>query len=133
MSRLDELGREIPDGSPLTIPSGFRRPPTLEEQIHRLLFRQRLNDAAALQGKESFEDANDFDIEDDPVDPNTPYEPFFDPFLGREVTPQLVRKHEEELRVYTQRMLDQHKEAQERDKPPAATPPAAPPASPPET
>lgn len=61
-----------------TLPVGFSRPPTLAEQVARLVRSQQMADFAAAQGLESFEEADDFDIPDDPVDPTTPYEADFD-------------------------------------------------------
>jgi hypothetical protein len=85
-SSLDAKGREVPDPKPLAIPMGYKRPETLQEQVQRLI-RTSMSEYAALQGEETFEEADDFDIEDDPVDMSTPYEMEFDPVLGREVSP----------------------------------------------
>lgn len=51
------------DRTPLEIPAGAIRPPTLEEQIAKFLHmeRQRESDMEF----ESFEEANDFDADDD--------------------------------------------------------------------
>lgn len=84
-AKHDERGWEIPDPKPLSIPSGFKRPETLSEQVQRLI-RHGLSDIAASQGFETFEDADDFDVEDEHLDPATPYEAEFDPVLGRDLT-----------------------------------------------
>lgn len=83
--RQDEEGREIPDSTPLELPLGMKRPDTLAEQVQRLVRRQ-LSDYAALHGHESFEEAEDFDVDED-FDPSTPYEEEFDPILGKNLTP----------------------------------------------
>lgn len=83
---LDAKGREVPDPKPLALPLGFKRPETLQEQVQRLI-RTSMSAYAQAHDQESFEDADDFDIEDDPLDPSTPYEMEFDPVLGREVSP----------------------------------------------
>lgn len=83
--RLDEEGREIPDPTPIELPLGMKRPETLAEQVQRLV-RNQVSQYAALHGHETFEEAEDFDIEDD-LDPSTPYELEFDPVLGKELTP----------------------------------------------
>lgn len=91
--RLDNFGREIPDPEPLTLPSGFRRPETLQEQVRRLV-RTQLSMQAAESGAETFEESEDFDVDDD-FDPNTPYEVFFDPALNREISAdEFARNHE---------------------------------------
>lgn len=83
--RLDEEGREIPDPTPIELPLGMKRPETLAEQVQRLV-RNQVSQYAAIHGHETFEEAEDFDIEDD-LDPSTPYELEFDPVLGKELTP----------------------------------------------
>lgn len=100
MRRLDENGHEVPDPRPMTIPSGFKRPETLAEQVQRLV-RTSISAYAAAQGKETFEEAEDFDIGDE-ADPSTPYETFFDPVLGKELTPSEFRQYEN---IYRERYL----------------------------
>lgn len=98
--RLDPDGHEIPDGKPLTLPSGFRRPETLAEQVQRLV-RTHVSMEAARTGRESFEESEDFDVGDDEA-PSTPYEEQFDPVLGRAITPDEFRRFES---IYRERML----------------------------
>lgn len=64
---------EVLDGTPMALPVGFRRPPSLIEQM-RLMIRNEMSQAAAQKGRETFEEANDFDVADDPDDPTTPWE-----------------------------------------------------------
>lgn len=90
--RLDEFGREILDPTPVSIPAGFKRPETMEERVQRLV-RTQLSAEAAAKGEETFEESEDFEVGDD-FDPSTPYETFFDPTLGINVTPQEFAKHE---------------------------------------
>ena len=71
-------GRFIPDSTPKAIPVGFQRPPTLAEQVARLVRSHEFSRAVEAQGFESFDEADDFDIPDDPIDPTTPYESDFD-------------------------------------------------------
>ena len=52
------------DSTPLEMPMKFHRPPSLQEQL-RAYTRATLNKQAALQGKETFEEANDFDVGED--------------------------------------------------------------------
>jgi len=60
---LTEDGKEIPDPRPMEISPRMERPLTLQEQIDRVL-RQRVSREAANQGHETFEEANDFDVEE---------------------------------------------------------------------
>lgn len=88
-TKYDDQGRELPDPTPKAMPVGFKRPESLDEQIRRLI-RTHMSDTAEEQGYESFEEADDFDVEDDDYDPETPFEMDFDPVLGREVSPQMI-------------------------------------------
>lgn len=63
-AQIDPLGREINNPLPKVIPSELERPPTLEEQIQRVL-RTHVSRQAFLNGFETLEEANDFDIPDD--------------------------------------------------------------------
>lgn len=82
--RQDENGREVPDPRPVEMPLGMKRPETLAEQVQRLVRRQ-VSEYAAMHGHETFEEADDLEIDED-FDPSTPYELEFDPVLGREIT-----------------------------------------------
>lgn len=95
-SRLDENGREMPSDAQLRIPVGFKRPETLAEQVQRLV-RNGLSQYAESQGKETFQEADDFDV-DDEMDLHTPFEQFFDPVLGKDVTLDELRRYEHHYR-----------------------------------
>lgn len=69
---LDERGREVLDSTPVAIPVGFKRPESLAETIRRLV-RSQVSSYASEHGLESFEEANDFDVDGD-VPIKTPYE-----------------------------------------------------------
>lgn len=103
--RLDEFGHEVPDPTPVSLPSGFRRPETLQEQVARLV-RSRLSQLAGEQGDDTFEESEDFEVDDD-FDPNTPYEEFFDPALNRAVTPEEFQRNHE---LYKKRYLKAQQE-----------------------
>jgi hypothetical protein len=102
---LDENGREIPDPRPLRLPAGFKKPETLAEQVQRLV-RTHISREAAESGHETFEESEDFDVDDDP-DISTPYETFFDPVLGKEISPSEFRQHEQR---YRQQYLEAQRE-----------------------
>nr|QJB20745.1 MAG: hypothetical protein [Microvirus sp.] len=86
---LDDRGRELGDPVPMAPPVGLTRSPSLAEQI-RSMVRREMSDAAANHGMETFEEADDFDIDDDPLDPHTPYEAVFDP------QPELTKEEKED-------------------------------------
>lgn len=77
MSYLDKHGREIPSGVPVEVPIRFRTPQSTREVVADLV-RRELSQRAQDEGFETWEEADDFDIEDDPVDPRTEYERVFD-------------------------------------------------------
>lgn len=72
-------GKEYGDPVPMSPPVGYNPPPDLMTMIKTMLhneeFMRRLNE----EGVDTFEEAGDYDVEDDPPDPATPYERFFDP------------------------------------------------------
>lgn len=106
--RLDEKGHEIPDPQPVEVPAGFKRPETLAEQIRRLVRNEEFQRDLAAQGMETFEEAEDFEIDDDMFDPSSPFEEVFDPVLGRGITLDEFRRNEA---VYQQRFIEADKAA----------------------
>lgn len=67
----NDAGQEIPDPRPVEMPIGFQRPPSLQETIQRLV-RNELSDVASAGNLESFEEADDFDVEEEEF--TSPYE-----------------------------------------------------------
>lgn len=72
MAKFDEFGREIPDNTPVEMPLGLRMPKPLQELIKDIV-RHQMSQEAAEEGRETFDEANDFDVEDDEI-PASPYE-----------------------------------------------------------
>lgn len=62
--KYNARGEELPDDTPIELPIRFKRPPTLQEQI-KAMVRSELSQSAKAQGMESFEEADDFEVEDD--------------------------------------------------------------------
>jgi len=113
-THLDALGRELLDSTPMAPPVGYVRQPTMVDIIRAQIRGERLREEAANMGMESFEEADDFEIPDDPVDPSSPYEEIFDPEPRR----QAPRTAQEEL--------DPARPHRQPPKPPAKPPAAAP-------
>lgn len=76
--RLDNLGREIVDGRPMAPPLGYKKTPSIADQVREMVRSENLRLAAIASGQETFEEADDFDVDDD-VDPTSPWEEYFDP------------------------------------------------------
>lgn len=74
-SRPAKFGWETPDSQPVFLATGLKKPPTLEETIARVLrSQQAIKMAGRLDIDETAEDAEDFDIPDDPIDTLTRFE-----------------------------------------------------------
>lgn len=72
-------GKEYGDPVPMAPPVGFTAPPDLMSMIRRMVQAEDIRKAQDAAGFETFEEADDFDIEDDPLDALTPYEKIFYP------------------------------------------------------
>lgn len=70
--QYDSQGREIPDDRRMALPAGWDRPESLNDQIKRLVAAQ-LSRVAADHGRETFEEADDFDIPDEADEWLSPY------------------------------------------------------------
>lgn len=62
--KFDAQGRELPDPTPVELPLGFKRPESLNDQIRRMI-RGEMSAQASAAGNETFEEANDFDVDED--------------------------------------------------------------------
>lgn len=118
---FNSKGEYLPDSRPISLPVGIGRPPTLAEQVARLVRSEDFRKAAEAQGFETFEEADDFDVDDDPRDPLTPYEEHFEIAAVRAVdhgvvNPPTTQEHYE--------ARDKNKAYFKRKDKKAATPPA---------
>lgn len=75
---LDDNGHEVLDPTPMAPPVGYRPQPTMVDHIRAQIRSAKLAEEAELAGLETFEEADDFDVDDD-FDPSSPYEEMFDP------------------------------------------------------
>lgn len=71
--QYNELGQEMPDPTPIAVPAHFKRPPSLQEQIKSLI-RNELSQRASEADEESFEEADDFELDDDADLPHSMHE-----------------------------------------------------------
>lgn len=70
---LNEFGYEMPDDTPVSIPARLRLPTSRASQIQAYI-RAELSRQAADAGQETFEEANDLDVEEMGDFPMTEYE-----------------------------------------------------------
>lgn len=85
---LDEKGREILDPIGVAPPVGYEKPFDMFAHMQNLIRSEHVRLAAMEAGAETFDEADDFDIEDDPADPTSQFEEQFDP-VGEEVRQRL--------------------------------------------
>jgi len=74
---LNKEGAERPSSIPLDPPLGYKRTPSLSEQIRAMVRSEALAQATAAAGVETFDEADDFDVGED-IDPSSPWEVNFD-------------------------------------------------------
>lgn len=74
---LDDNGHEVLDPTPMAPPIGYKPQPSMVDIIRAQIRSEALAREAEEQGFETFEEADDFDVED--FDPTSPYEEIFDP------------------------------------------------------
>jgi hypothetical protein len=79
---LNLMGQEVPDPTIIDPPLGYIQQPDLMELMRRMI-RSEFSNAIDQTQFETFEEADDFDIDDDPVDYSSPYEQYFDPSPGQ--------------------------------------------------
>lgn len=75
-------GKLIPDPVPIAPPIGYKKQPSMVEIVRDMVRGERLAQAAREAGAETFQEAEDFDVEDDPPDMRSPFENQFDPPLS---------------------------------------------------
>lgn len=106
----NDKGEEILDQTPVAMPVGFKRPVPLNQRIQEMA-RAEISRMAAEMGDESFDEADDFNIDD--FDPHSPWEEDFDPDV------KFIGAREEEIRRGFVKDMDEdkiHKGKAELDK-----------------
>lgn len=100
-------GKEVLDSTPLEVPLHWRRPPSLRDQIKQFV-RTELSAQAEDRGFDSFEEADDFEMDEDP-----------DPLSRYELTPA---QEEVPVSAITKRQEKQEAPQEKKSAGPAATP-----------
>lgn len=70
----NEKGQEIPDSTRIEVPLKFKRPPDIHELIASAVRTERFRQSAEAAGVESWEEANDFEVDGEREDVPTSYE-----------------------------------------------------------
>lgn len=78
---MTKLGYSRLDPTPIAPPLGYKKQPSLVEQIRHMVKSEALAAAAAAAGAETFEESEDFEVDDElgVIDPHSPWENDFDP------------------------------------------------------
>lgn len=85
--------REIVSDVPMAPPVGYKKQPSMIDNIRALVRSEHLRQAALENDMETFDEADDFDVGDD-FDPRAPYEESFDPSTGmNSYDPGFAREH----------------------------------------
>ncbi len=71
--------REMVSSAPVASHVRIGARETEVDRIRRLIKSEQMTMAALQSGHETFEEADDFDIPEDPIEPTTPYEEVFEP------------------------------------------------------
>lgn len=85
--KLNEIGSEILDSTPMEPPLGFKREESMFDVMRKMIADREREIREA--GYETPEEADDFDVDDD-FDPTSPYEHNFDPPADPEKLPSEV-------------------------------------------
>lgn len=65
MSGRHKDGKEYLDDTPVAIPAGFKKPESIHEMIRRYIRSEQFASKMQAQGKETEEEANDFEVGDE--------------------------------------------------------------------
>lgn len=122
ISTLDDRGHELMDQSRVAMPAGFKEPESMEQMMRRLIRQPDFGRViSGDEDAETFADADDFDVPDDPADPSSVFEENFDPGLGRSVTAAEVMANRERFAEETNQRVARRRA---RTAPPAGDPAA---------
>ena len=113
---LNPDGTPILDPTPIAPPIGYKKQPSMVEIVRDMVRGEQLKALAEANNLETFEEADDFDIEDDPVQLRSQWENDFEPSVQ-----ELVEAGRESLAK---------RSAPDSPPSPQATPPVAPPDGP---
>ena len=118
----DEMGRELPDPVPVAPPVGWHKQPSMFDQIREMVRGEHVRMWAEAQGAETFEEAQDFDVEDE-MFPTSEYEGEFEPMEDLQARRQAAFRE----RWLAERELGEYGQWKEREVREGRLPPDSPP------
>jgi len=71
---LNKDGTPILDPTPLAPPIGYKKAPSMIDIVRDMVRGERLKQEALAAGFETFDEADDFDVDDEPVQLRSPHE-----------------------------------------------------------
>ena len=99
-------GAVLCDPTPIAIPTKFKRTESLDEKIARMVRSEDFRNALKARDIESFEEADDFDVDDDTFDPTTPYEHDHDNHIISAMDRGVVQRPSEEQLAKSRSIVD---------------------------
>lgn len=120
---LNQDGTPILNPVPIAPPIGYKKHPSMVEVVRDMIRSEKLAQAARDAGHETFEEAEDFDVGDDPDQLRSPFENEHDPDLG-----EILKAGAEVIRERKRKQLE---EAGTAPRSAAASPPRKPSQDPP--
>ncbi len=97
-TKLNTKGQEENDPTPMALPIGYEYPETLDQKIQRMV-RVGLSDHAEQNNRDTFEEANDFEVDDDPYEPTSPHEVELDEEIIGKGVPNVTPKKNPQVPV----------------------------------
>jgi len=102
---------EVADGTPVAIPVHLQKSESMDERIRRIV-QFSASQAAKQQGLETFEEADDFDVPEDPYPmPDSPWESDFDLTVAAAAERGVVAKPTPETVEKSRSLLSKAKKA----------------------
>lgn len=107
-AKLYKDGCEVPDPRPIAIPVGFKSPESIAQTVARLVKNIDIQRELRRQGRETFEEANDFDIPGEELDPKSKWEEDYEGAFDDEIK---LEKRLQEIEAEKTQLLKKAKEA----------------------
>lgn len=89
MAKYDKNNCECPDTTPLEIPIGYTEPETMAQMIARIVQSNELAHHLHMQGIDTLEEADDFDVDDElPIKSEHEMVDMLDEFIQEKIMPE---------------------------------------------